>query len=375
LTPKFSQPFVHVVVVKSVVAMSSGEIRIGVVGAGEITRTRHLPGLRAIPGVRVTAVCNRRRETATRVAREFDIPKVYNNWEDLVAAANVDAVLIGAWPYLHCSVTLAALDAGKHVLTQARMAMNAREAQRMHDRWRELPHLTAMIVPSPYGLTGDAYMRKLIDTGFLGSLREIHVVSFNDQLADPESPIGWRQLTRYSGFNMLTLGIVYETLIRWVSPATRVSAYASKLIPVRVDSEIGRKVRVGTPDCVEVLTIHDPPTRGVFRLSGVVWHDARLEIALYGSDGTLIYDLLHDEIRGAKRSDTELKRIRVPEALRGGWQVESDFVAAIRGEQTVTRTDFGTGVKYMQFTEAVARSSRHQMPVALPLQEFSNPSL
>jgi len=355
--------------------MNSGEIRIGIVGAGQITRTRHLPGLRAIPGVRVTAVCNRRRETATRVAREFEIPKVYNNWEDLVADADVDAVLIGAWPFLHCSVTLAAFDAGKHVLTQARMAMNAREAQRMHDRSRELPHLTAMIVPSPYGLTGDAYVRSLVDSGFLGDLREVHVVSFNDQLADPDAPISWRQLTRYSGFNMLTLGIVYETLLRWVSPANRVLAFASKLVPVRFDPEIGRKVRVGTPDCVEVLTTHENDARGMFRLSGVVWHDPRLEIALYGSDGTLIYDLLGDAIRGAKRSDSELKPMPVPGALRGGWQVESDFIAAIRGERPVTRTDFATGVAYMQFTEAVARSSRHQMPVGLPLREFSNPSL
>ena len=114
--------------------MNSSEIRIGIIGAGQITRTRHLPGFQAIPGVRVVGVCNRHRETAARVAREFNIPKVYGTWEDLIADPDVDAIVIGAWPYLHCSVTLAALDAGKHVLTQARMAMNAREAQRMHDR-------------------------------------------------------------------------------------------------------------------------------------------------------------------------------------------------------------------------------------------------
>ena len=46
--------------------------------------------------------------------------------------------------------------------------------------------------------------------------------------------------------------------------------------------------------------------------------------------------------------------------MRGAWQVEADFIAAIRGERPVTHTDFGTGVRYMQFTEAVARSSRHR---------------
>ena len=72
-----------------------------------------------------SAVCNRKRETTARVASDFDIPKIYSNWEDLVADPDVDAVVIGAWPYLHCPVTLAAFDAGKHVLTEARMAMNA----------------------------------------------------------------------------------------------------------------------------------------------------------------------------------------------------------------------------------------------------------
>jgi len=96
-------------------------------------------------------------------------------------------VVIGAWPYLHCAVTLAALDAGKHVLTQARMARNAREAQRMLDKSRECPGLTAMIVPSPYGLTGEAFVRSLIADGYLGDLRELHVQSLTSDLADPET--------------------------------------------------------------------------------------------------------------------------------------------------------------------------------------------
>ncbi len=353
----------------------SGEICIGIVGAGQITRTRHFPGFQAIPGVRIVGVCNRRRESATRIAREFDIPKVYGNWEDLIADPQIDAVVIGAWPYLHCPVTLAAFEAGKHVLTQARMALNAREAQRMYDRSLECPRLTAMIVPSPYGLTGDTYFRSLLESGFLGELREVHAHSMNDQLADPATPIGWRQLTRYSGFNMLTLGILYESVMRWVPPAKRVLAYAKKVVAQRFDAEQEKSVRVGTPDSVHAITTHEDGSTGIFRLSGVVWHENTMGVALYGSEGTLVYDLLRDEIRGARRQDPAIAPLAIPDAMRGGWQVEADFIAAIRGEKTVTRTDFLTGVRYMQFTEAVARSSRHQVPVVLPLREFSNPSL
>jgi predicted dehydrogenase len=355
--------------------VASSEIRIGFVGAGEICRTRHFPGFRAIEGVRVVAVCNRRRERARRVAREFDIPKVHESWEDLVGDPDVDAVVIGAWPYLHCPVTLAAFDAGKHVLTQARMAMNAREAQRMHDRALESPRLTAMVVPSPYGLAGDATVRSLLASGYLGKLREVHVHSLSDQLANAETPMNWRQVTRYSGFNMLSLGIVYESVLRWVAPANRVIAYASKFVPERFDVEQGKRVRVGTPDSVQVLTSQTDGSCGVYRLSAVVKNDTSMGVALYGDQGSLKYDLLRDQIRGGRIKGTRLERIPIPEEQRGGWQVEADFIAAIRGERLVTRTDFLTGVRYMQFTEAVARSSRHQVPVTLPLREFSNPSL
>jgi predicted dehydrogenase len=355
--------------------MAGDELRIGIIGAGQITRTRHLPGFRKLSGVRIAGVCNRHRDSAARVAREFDLPHVYANWEEMIQDREIDAVVIGAWPYLHCPVTLAALDSGKHVLTQARMAMNAREAQRMLDKSRECPQITAMIVPSPYGLTGETFFRSLITDGFLGTLRELHVQGLSSELADPESSLGWRQMTRYSGFNMLTLGILHETVLRWVAPANRVLAYASKMIAERLDPELGKIVRVGTPDSVQVLTTQEDGSCGVYRLSGLVWHDRVMSVALYGSEGTLIYDLLGDEIRGARRTDEGLRVLPIPEEVRGGWRVEEDFVASIRGERPVTQTDFVTGVRYMQFTEAVARSSRHQVPVALPLKEFSNPSL
>jgi hypothetical protein len=100
-----------------------------------------------------------------------------------------------------------------------------------------------------------------------------------------------------------------------------------------------------------------------------------MKVALYGSDGTLIYDLVKDEIWGARRDEPGLAQLTIPDDLRGGWRVEADFVDAIKRERPVTHIDFATGVRYMQFTEGVARSSRHQSPVALPLSEFSNPSL
>lgn len=355
--------------------MGRKALRIGIVGAGQIARSRHLPGFRAIPGVQVVGVCNLRRESSTRVAREYDIPRIYGSWENLVEDNGIDAVVVGTWPYMHCAITMAALDAGKHVLTQARMAMNAREALRMYEKSRERPDLTAMIVPSPYGLAGEEYVRSLIEGGFLGSLREVHVAGLSSTLADPATPLSWRQITKYSGFNMLNLGILYESVLRLGRPGE-----PGQCVRLQVDPEADRPGdrqvrRVGTPDSVQILTGHEDGSVGVYRLSGLVRHAADTSVTLFGSDGTLHYDFVTDELIGARRDQEDLGRMPIPDDLRGGWNVEAEFVGAIRGENAVTHTDFITGMRYMQFTEAVARSSRHQQPVALPLSEFSNPSL
>src|SRR5690242_5681650 len=123
------------------VAMAQPKLRIGLIGAGKNTRARHIPGLRAIAGVEITAVCNRRPPSTLAAAREFAIPRTHEHWQDVVADPDIDAIVIGTWPYLHCAITLAALEAGKHVLTEARMALNAAEAHRMLEAAHRYPNL------------------------------------------------------------------------------------------------------------------------------------------------------------------------------------------------------------------------------------------
>ena len=124
-------------------------LRIGIVGAGANTRSRHIPGFQALDGVEVTAVCNRSRASGQKVADEFGLAQVFERWEDLVASDQVDAVCVGTWPYLHCAVSVAALEAGKHILTEARMAMDLAEARQMLAAAQTTDRV-AMIVPAPF---------------------------------------------------------------------------------------------------------------------------------------------------------------------------------------------------------------------------------
>src|SRR5437870_2609537 len=146
--------------------MPKEPLRIGLIRAGTNMKSRHIPGFRALPDVEIVAVCNRRPGSTTTVAREFSIPRTFKRWQDLVGDPDIDALVIGTWPYLHCPITLAALETGKHVLTEARLSLNAADAHQMLVASRKYPKLVTQVVPSPYGLKGHDVMAELLGGGY-----------------------------------------------------------------------------------------------------------------------------------------------------------------------------------------------------------------
>ena len=70
---------------------------------------------------------------------------------------------------------------------------------------------------------------------------------------------------------------------------------------------------------------------------------------------------------GGRKGDAELTEIPIPPEKKGAGRVEEEWINAIRGEEQITRTPFDVGVQYMEFTEAVARSSQTGQAISLPL--------
>eukprot|EP00913_Durusdinium_trenchii_P008885 g8351.t1 len=344
--------------------MSDTPVRIGIVGAGANTRNRHLPGFRAIEGVKVVGVANRTIESAKKVAEEFQIPQTFSDWRSLVESDDVDAVMIGTWPNMHCEVTCAALEAGKHVLCEARMARDAAEARRMLETSRRFPNLVAQIVPSPFGLVQHDYVCGLIADGFLGELRELIVIGANDLFFDTTKELHWRQDKEISGGNILAMGILHEAALRWAPPPVRVFAQTTIFEPVRPASSRNENTDVTVPDSVQIVTQLEGGGRGLYHLSGIELFGPGLQLHLYGSRGTIKLEVAPNErlLIGAA-GDAELREAQIPEEQRGGWRVEEEFISAIRGHETVKFTDFATGVKYMEFTDAVNESAAAGMPV------------
>ena len=344
--------------------MAQETVKIGIIGAGGNTRSRHIPGLQAIEGVEIIGVCNRSQESSQRVADEFGIPKTYGNWQDAIGDPDTNAIVIGTWPYMHCRATVAALRADKHVMCEARMAMNAREAHIMRMASRQKTHLIAQIVPSPMTLRVDNTIKRLIAEGYIGDVLAIEARA-GGAFLDSESPLQWRQDFDLSGLNIMSLGIWYEALIRWVGEATRIMAMGKTFVKMRPDADgVMRSVRI--PEHIDVVGDLACGAQLHIQVSTVAGLAGAPEVYLFGSNGTLRFS--GNKLYGGQKDDAELTEIDIPDTEAGGWRVEEEFVNAIRGNEVITHTDFDTGVKYMEFTEAVTRSMQSGTAITLPLQ-------
>ncbi len=107
------------------------QVRIGIIGAGGIARAAHLPGYKAVEGVHVAAICDVIPGRAEAFAAEHDIPNAYDSYETMLAEEDLDGVSVCTPNYAHKAATIAALEAGAHVLCEKPMAMNLAEAREM----------------------------------------------------------------------------------------------------------------------------------------------------------------------------------------------------------------------------------------------------
>ncbi len=336
--------------------MSDKTIRVGFVGAGANTRKHHLPKLKAQPGVELVAVANRSKESGDRVAREFGIGRVHDDWQEIVEASDIDAVCIGTWPYMHSVMSIAALERGKHVLCEARMAMNAGEGWRMLEASRKAPHLIAQLVPAPHTLEVDATIQTLLGEGFVGEVLAVELQASGGRFVEPDAPLTWRQDIGLSGHNILNMGIWYEAMMRWLGPTQRVTAMTKVAVPHRKDAA-GASHEVRVPDHVDILAQFRGGAVGHLRFSSVTGLAPASEAWIFGSEGTLRLEADTLRLTGGRRGESALREIPVPPKTRIGWRVEEEFVNAIRGREKIARTSVEDGVRYMEFTDAVTRSA------------------
>jgi predicted dehydrogenase len=342
-------------------------IRIGVIGAGGITKFRHLPGLKKIENIQFVAVCNRSEASSSAVAKDWGFERIEATPEKIIQAKDIHAIVVGTWPYMHQPLCCAALRAGKHVFTQARMARNLKEAKLMLAAAKKHPKLVAMICPSPFAMKGTLLVQKLLKEGFVGKIHLVRFHHHNASVSNPAAPIHWRQQSEFNGLNTLSYGIMVERLLQWFGPIESVIAKGSIFTPKR-KNEQGKLVSVTVFDQLQVIAqLRDHPGTMNLSFSGAVHHSPTERAEIYGDQGTLIIDFSTNDILGAKASEKSLQAIPIPPELETQWNVEADFIDAIRAggvkrlppERTrFFSPDFQEGVRYMAVTEATILSAK-----------------
>ena len=148
------------------------KVRWGVLGTAKIALAKVIPAMQRSPWCEITAIASRDLAKARDAARELSIPNAYGSYEELLADENVEVVYNPLPNHLHVPWTVKAAEAGKHVLCEKPIGMNAAEAKTLievRDRTGVRIQEAFMVRTHPQWLE----TRRLIHSGKIGSLRSI----------------------------------------------------------------------------------------------------------------------------------------------------------------------------------------------------------
>jgi predicted dehydrogenase len=272
----------------------AGKIRLGIVGAGMIATVEagFLPGLsRLRDRVEVTAITSRTRARAEAVARDWQIPAVYDSLDELLTNADIDAVLNLTPIEVHAETNLKILSAGKHLVTEKPVASSLAEATEICEL-ADRRSLVALCAPADMLSPEWADARRLIEAGAVGQVAFARLQSSHSgpaAMAWPADPTWFYQQGAGALLDMGVYGI--DRITGLLGPARRVTAMSGLSVPVR-------RARGGPFDGLEIEATEDDNTLllldfGAATLAVVdatfnVQASRTPQLELFGTAGTLI---------------------------------------------------------------------------------------
>jgi predicted dehydrogenase len=147
---------------------NSAPIRVGVIGVGQIGK-RHVEQYQKVPNAQIVAVSDLNEAEAQRVAEQFGIPHVYRDFRELLQRDDIDAVDVCLHNNYHRPMTVAALQAGKHVYCEKPMAGSYRDALTMWETAQQCGKKLHIQISNLYNIETRA-AKTLIEEGHLGEI-------------------------------------------------------------------------------------------------------------------------------------------------------------------------------------------------------------
>ena len=320
-------------------------VRIGYIGAGKFSRSRILPALKSIPGVVLQQICNNTSDSTDRVAKEFGFHETAKSWHDVATSSEIDALIVGTHANLHSEICLAALDAGKHILTINAISQTLQEAVEMDTSAKNKPTLVTLVYPGQYYLREDAMMKQVLIEQLIGQVIQVAVY--------------WN--TPFFG-----LGSQFEVARRWFGDHKSVYAYRTNFSEHSAGYDHSGGARRMQVNVVVAKAINDVTITYLHNNIAIPTNLARFEI--YGTDGMLTCYSFGQSKEGfwlGKVDNQETLEIPVPTALKANWDYpeasipdEKEFIDNILGNSTASAAipRFEDGVKLMEFTEVWRQS-------------------
>jgi D-xylose 1-dehydrogenase (NADP+, D-xylono-1,5-lactone-forming) len=159
-------------------------VRWGIISTADINR-KVIPGAQASPKVDLVGVASRTQERAESYARDWDIPRAYGSYEDLLADPDIEAVYISLPNTMHCEWSIRSVEAGKHVLCEKPMSRSVAEVTEAFDAAERAGRLLSeafMYRHNPQ----TARLKALVDDGAIGELRLVRA-AFSYGLYDEDN--------------------------------------------------------------------------------------------------------------------------------------------------------------------------------------------
>ncbi|MBM3998656.1 MAG: Gfo/Idh/MocA family oxidoreductase [Planctomycetes bacterium] len=236
------------------------EVGIGVVGCGFVGRGAHIPSIGAIAGAKLVAIADADAKRREKAASKHQVDSAYDDYQKLVNDPRVDAVIVALPTPLHVPASIAALEAGKHVICEMPLAPSLDEADRLLEAAGKasgflMPSLTFRFT-SNYVKT-----RRMIAEGAIGTPTGVLYREFipATDLAGQWPAGGWMWQVDKSGGPLFTLSVWSIDLIRWlfnteitsVAPAVKYTPLAKTGGTLGYDAYVTLRLANGMVACLQ----------------------------------------------------------------------------------------------------------------------------
>lgn len=343
-------------------------VRVGVVGTG-FGLSAMVPGFRLAEGAEVVAICSGRRERAVAAARDAGIPLAFDDYREMIAQARLNLVAVATPVATHAPITLAALDAGCHVLCEKPTALDAGEAAAML-RAAEAAGVVHMIDHELRFNPTRARVAELINEGYIGNVTYANIRNVSALRADPSKPWSWWSDRAQGGGALGASGSHQVDLLRWwLGEVVAVSGQLATYVSSRPDPASGAPRAVDSDDQFSFIARFTSGAAAHVFVSYVAHHGGSNQIEVHGDAGSLVID--HDErLWGRRLGAAAPEELTAPDPLEGASGVPAsvwgrsfahlarELVAAIREGRAPRRgATFADGLRCQQVLDAVRRSN------------------